>query len=197
MSEINAPCVYYTLPGAGNTERTLELAHKRARSLGIRKVLVASTSGATGARAIEVFRGLDVVVVTHSTGFSAPDTQKLTDGNRSAIEAAGATLLTCQHAFGGVGRAVRKKLGTYQIDEIMAYTLRTFSEGIKVVAELALMAADAGLVRTDEAVVAIAGSGGGADTAAVLKPSNAQTFFDLQFLEIICMPSPNHPQSSR
>ena len=195
MSETIAPCVYFAQPGAINTERALQLVHQRANALNIQKVLVASTRGATGARAVQVLRGLDLIVVTHSTGFSAPDTQQLTDTNRSAIEAAGATLLTSQHAFGGVGRAVRKKLGTYQIDEIMAYTLRTFSEGIKVAAELALMAADAGLVRTDEAIIAIAGTGGGADTAAVLKPTNAQTFFDLEFLEIICMPSPNHPLS--
>ena len=195
MSETIAPCVYFAQPGAINTERALQLVHQRANALNIQKVLVASTRGATGARAVQVLRGLDLIVVTHSTGFSAPDTQQLTDTNRLAIEAAGATLLTSQHAFGGVGRAVRKKLGTYQIDEIMAYTLRTFSVGIKVVAELALMAADAGLVRTDEAIIAIAGTGGGADTAAVLKPTNAQTFFDLEFLEIICMPSPNHPLS--
>jgi hypothetical protein len=57
---------------------------------------------------------------------------------------------------------------------------------------MALMAADAGLVRTDELVLAIAGTGRGADTAVVLKPANAQTFFDLRFLEIICMPAPGH-----
>jgi hypothetical protein len=107
--------------------------------------------------------------------------------------AAGVKILTAQHAFGGVGRAVRKKLGTYEVDEIMAFTLRTFCQGIKVAAEICLMAADAGLVRTDEPVIAIAGTGSGADTAAVLKPSNAQTFFDLRFLEIVCMPSPGHP----
>jgi hypothetical protein len=56
-----------------------------------------------------------------------------------------------------------------------------------------LMTADADLVRTDGPVIAIAGSGRGADTAAVLKPANAQDFFDLRFLEIICMPSPGHP----
>jgi hypothetical protein len=140
-----------------------------------------------------MFQGLDVVVVTHSTGFGEPDTQELTGGNRAAIEAAGAKILTCQHAFGGVGRAVRKKLGTYELEEIIAFTLRTFCEGIKVVAEMALMAADAGLVRTDEPVLAIAGTGRGADTAVVLKPANAQTFFDLRFLEIICMPAPGHP----
>jgi hypothetical protein len=192
-SETIAPCVYFAQTGPANTTRTLELAHARAEALGIRKILVATTSGATGVQAARIFQGLDLIVVTHSTGFQAPDVQMLTDENRGAIETAGATILTCQHAFGGVGRAVRKKLGTYEIDEIMAFTLRTFCQGIKVTAEMALMAADAGLVRTDEPVIAIAGSGRGADTAAILKPTNAQTFFDLRFVEIICMPSPWHP----
>jgi hypothetical protein len=169
------------------------LAEARAKALGIDKVVVATTGGATGARATEVLRGLEVVVVTHSTGFKAPDRQELSEANRRAIEAAGAQLLTCQHAFGGVGRAVRRKLSTYQVDEIMAYTLRTFCEGVKVAAEISLMAADAGLVRTDEPLIAIAGSGSGADTAVVLVPANAQDFFDLRFLEIICMPAPGHP----
>ncbi len=193
MSEIQAPCVYFSQTGPQNTARTLELVRFRAEALGIGKILVASTTGATGARAAQALRGFTVIVVTHSTGFKAPDTQELTAENRAAIEAAGAAILTCQHAFGGVGRAVRKRLGTYQVDEIMAFTLRTFSEGIKVAAEICLMAADAGLVRTDEPVIAVAGTGRGADTAAILMPSNAQTFFDLRFLEIICMPAPGHP----
>ncbi len=193
MSEITAPCICFTRTGPSNTGRTLELARARAEALGIRRVLVATTSGATGLQAARALQGLEVIVVTHSTGFLKPDTQELTDENRVAIEAAGASILTCQHALGGVGRAVRKKLGTYELEEIIAFALRTFCEGIKVAAEMALMAADAGLVRTDEPVIAIAGSGRGADTAAILKPANAQTFFDLRFLEIICMPSPGHP----
>jgi hypothetical protein len=191
--EIAAPCIYFAETGPANTARTLELARARARALGIRKILVATTSGATGAQAVQAFHGLDLLVVTHSTGFAEPDTQELTAENRAAIENAGVQILTCQHAFGGVGRAVRKKLDTYQVDEIIAYTLRTFCEGIKVTAEMALMAADAGLVRTDEPVIVIAGTASGADTAVVLKPANAQGFFDLRFLEIICMPSPCHP----
>jgi hypothetical protein len=193
MSEIAASCVYFTQRGPETTSRTLELARARAEELGIRQVLVATTGGATGVRAAQSLQGLEVVVVTHSTGFRAPDIQELTPENRAAIQAAGARILTCQHAFGGVGRAVRKKLGTYEIEEIIAFTLRTFCEGIKVAAEITLMAADAGLVRTDEPLIAIAGTGRGADTAAILKPTNAQTFFDLRFLEIICMPSPGHP----
>jgi hypothetical protein len=193
MSEILCPSVYFTQAGPRNTTRTLELAAARAQALGIGRVLVASTSGATGAQAAQSLQGLEVIVVSHSAGFSQPNVQGLAPENRAAIEAAGGRILTCQHAFGGVGRAVRKKLGTYELEEIIAYTLRTFCEGIKVVAEICLMAADAGLVRTDEPVIAIAGTGRGADTAAVLQPTNAQTFFDLHFLEIVCMPTPGHP----
>jgi hypothetical protein len=187
-SEIQVTAAYFEKPGKENTQRTLELAKRRAEELGIKTILVASTRGDTGVRACEAFRGYDVVVVTHSTGFKEPDFQELTDENRAAIEAAGGKILTSQHTFGGVGRAVRKKLGTYELEEIIAYTLRLFGEGMKVAVEICLMAADAGLVRTDEPVIAIAGTGRGADTAMVLKPANAQTFFDLKVLEVLCKP---------
>jgi hypothetical protein len=195
-SEVQVVATYFEKPGEENTERTLDLAKRRAEELGIKTILVASTRGETGVRACEVFQGYDVVVVTHSTGFKEPNHQELTEENRAAIEAAGGKILTCQHTFGGVGRAVRKKLGTYELEELIAYTLRLFGEGMKVVVEIAVMAADAGLVRTDEAasshvrsgVIAIAGTSKGADTAVVLTPANAQTFFDLEVLEILCKP---------
>ena len=78
---------------------------------------------------------------------------------RHKLESKGITVLTCQHAFAGIGRAVRNKLSTYQVDEIIAYTLRIFGQGTKVAIELALMAADAGLVRTDEDVISLGGTG--------------------------------------
>jgi hypothetical protein len=188
MSETIVQGVYFERQGRGNTERTLQIAKTRAEELGIRTILVATTSGATGVRAAEEFRGFNVVVVTHSTGFKQPNVQELTEKNRRAIEAAGAKILTCQHALGGVGRAVRKKLGTYELEEIIAYTLRIFGEGMKVACEITLMAADAGLVHTGEPAIAIAGSGQGADTAVVLRPANAQTFFDMRIMEILCKP---------
>ena len=196
MTEHSTRAIYFSRPGRANTERTLELARARAEELGIRTALVATTTGETGVRAARQLHDLDVIVVTHSAGFTAPDVQELTPENLGAIEAAGARILTGQHAFGGVNRAVRKKLATYQLDEIIAQTLRILGEGLKVVAEMALMAADAGLVRTDTPVIAIAGTGRGADTAALLLPTNAQTFFDLQIIEIICRPSPAHPSFS-
>lgn len=185
--------VYFQETGPDNTEHTLELAHARATDLGLDTIVVATTSGQTGLRAAERFHDLNVIVVSHSTGFKEPNTQELLPEHREAIEAAGAHILTAQHALGGVNRAVRMMLDTYQLDEIIAYTLRLFGQGIKVVAEMSLMVADAGLVRTDTPIMGIAGTGQGADTAAVILPTNAQTFFDLKILEIVCRPAPEHP----
>jgi len=83
---------------------------------------------------------------------------------------------------------VRKKLGTYQLEEIIAYTLRLFGEGTKVAIEIALMAADAGLVSTSQECISIGGTSEGADTALLLKPAHAQNFFDLKIMEILAKP---------
>ncbi len=188
MTETTVQAVYFDKQGRENTQRTLEIARARAEELGIETILVATTRGDTGVHAAQFLQGFNVIVVTHSTGFKELNTQELTDDNRAAIEAAGATILTCMHAFGGINRAVRKKLGTYELDEIIAYTLRIFGQGMKVCVEMALMAADAGLVTTGQPVVTVAGTGRGADTAVVLRPANAQDFFDLRVMEILCKP---------
>jgi len=187
-ADLIVPTVYFHKTGPVNTLRTLEIAGERADELGIRHILVATTRGRTGALAAERFRGKNVVVVTHAAGFAEPGRQELMPFYRKRIESAGARILTCQHAFGGVGRAVRKKLGTYELEEIMAYTLRVFGQGTKVAIEIALMAADAGLVSVNEPCLSIGGTGEGADTVLLLRPSNSQTFFDLLVMEILAKP---------
>jgi uncharacterized protein len=188
VADLTVPCTYFEQPGVQNTQRTLELVRERAEALGIAHVVVASTSGETGALAAEMLSDRSVVVVTHSTGFAGPNQQLLEPELRKRIEAAGGTILTCQHALGGVGRAVRRKLSTYQVDEIMAFTLRTFCQGIKVACEITVMAADAGLVPAGDEIIAVGGTGSGADAAAVIAAANAQDFFDLRVLEILCKP---------
>jgi hypothetical protein len=188
MNDTTIQSTFFHQPGPRNTARTLEIAKKRAEELNIHTILVASTRGDTGVQAAQQFSEYNVVVVTHAVGFGGPNTQELTDENRTAIEAAGADLLTCQHALGGISRAVRKKWGTYGVDEIVAQTLRLFGEGMKVCVEIALMAADAGLVRVGEPCIAIAGTGRGADTAVVLIPAHVQQFFDLRVMEVLAKP---------
>jgi hypothetical protein len=50
------------------------------------------------------------------------------------------------------------------------------------------MAADAGLIAVDRDVVAIAGTGRGADTALRIQPANTSRFFDLKIKEVIAKP---------
>jgi uncharacterized protein len=176
--------------GPRNTGDVLECMARRALELEIDRVLIPTCSGRTVLEALEVLPPeLQVVAVTHVTGFKRPDHQELDPGVRRDLESRGVTVFTGQHAFGGVGRAVRNKMATYQVDEIIANTLRTFGHGTKVAVELALMAADAGLVRTDTDVVSAGGTGVGIDTALVLRPANSFHFFDLKVREVICKPA--------
>lgn len=150
--------------------------------------MVATTNGDTAVKAAEIFSGLKVVAVTHVTGFRGPNTQECTDENRKLVESKGGVVLTTAHAFGGISRAMRNKFSTYVTGDIINNTLYIFGQGMKVVCEIALMAADSGLVRTDEEVISIAGTGRGADTAVVLTPVNTHDFFDLKVKEILCKP---------
>ena len=187
-SVLSGSCVYFKRTGRENTDKTLEVAAKKAEELGVQNVLVATTSGETGLMAANVFAVKNLIIVTHSTGFAKPGHQEFLPEFRKKIEEAGVKILTCQHALGGVGRAVRKKLGTYELEEIIAYTLRIFGEGTKVAVEIALMAADAGFIPTSEPCISIGGTDRGADTAILLKPAHAQNFFDLRIMEIFAKP---------
>jgi uncharacterized protein len=182
-------CRYYRKPGKANTRDVLDASGRRAGELGIKMILVPSVSGETALTASEVLGGTSqIIAITHVAGFDEPNVQEMSADNRRRLESAGVRIFTGQHTFGGVGRAVRNKLGTYQIDEIMAFTLRTFGQGTKVAVEIALMAADAGLVRTDEDIISMGGTGKGVDTALVIRPSNSFRFFELKVREVICKP---------
>jgi hypothetical protein len=183
-------CRYFTKPGPHNTDAALEESKKRAQALAIEKIVLSSCTGATARKALDLFGGnFSLVIVTHVTGFKEPNYQELPEEERTYLVGRGAHVLTSQHSFGGVGRAFRNKTGTYQIEEIIAYTLRTFGQGTKVAIEIALMAADAGLIRTGEDIISIGGTVRGVDTALVLRGVNTHNFFDLKVREVICKPS--------
>ena len=180
--------VYFENPGRENTDEALRIARHRAEELGIKSILVASTTGDTAVRAMDAFQGLRVIVVTHVTGFPAPDVQEFTEESRQTVESKGGIIVTAAHAFTGISRAMSNKYGAPGPGYIISDTLRTFGQGMKVAFEIALMAADAGVVRTDEDVVSIGGTGRGADTAIVLSPVHTHNFFDLKVKEILCKP---------
>ena len=185
---IETKTIYYESRGPENTEETLQLAKERADVLGISDIVVASYTGRTGVQASQVFTGHNLVVVAGVTGFLEPNKVAMVAENQAAIENADGNVLFAGHAFGMTGRAVNRKFGAIQVDEVIANVLRLLSQGVKVGCEIVCMATDAGLVRAGEEVIAIAGTGKGADTAIVLAASNTHTFFDTKILEIICKP---------
>ena len=180
--------VYFENRGKENTEETLSLARSRAEELGIRNIVVASYTGYTGALASEVFKGYNLVVSAGMMGFREPNQHRMVEESREKIESNGGKVFYHLHAFGGLGRAVKQRFGPIQVDEIIANTLRLFSQGVKVALEISCMACDAGLIESGEECIAIGGTGGGADTAVVLLPSNTHRFFDTKVLELICKP---------
>ena len=184
--------VYFEKPGGEeNTKNTLALAKARADALGIKTVVVASTVGGTAVKAVAIFKGYKVVVVTHTSGFLGANTQEFTEENRKAVEKKGGIILTTTHAMGGIHRALNPAVmpsPSSAIGDVVANTLRMFGQGMKVACEIAAMAADAGLVRTDTEIVSIGGTGRGADTAVILQADYVHRFFNLKVKEIICKP---------
>jgi hypothetical protein len=179
---------YFDKPGPENTEECIQHAKEASEMLKIQTVLIATTTGKTGLQAVEALNSQNVIVVTHASGFREVNHQELLQENRERIEALGGRILTCQHALAGISRAVRFKFKTIEIDEIIANSLRIFGQGLKVAVEISMMAADAGLIRTDEDVIAIGGTDSGADTAAIIRPANVSRFFDLKVRAFICKP---------
>jgi len=180
--------VYFDKAGPENTDATLRVVKEWADRLDIVDVVVATTSGATGIKAAQLLNKHHVLVVTHAAGFQNENDEELLPDYKSKIEGLGARILTCQHAFGGVNRAVRYKFSTYELDELIANALRIFGQGVKVAAEIVLMATDAGLLKSDRDVIAIGGTESGADTAILVKPANTFRFFDLKIRGILCKP---------
>ncbi len=183
--------VYFEEKGEKNTDETLRLAKERALELDIKHVVVASTSGKTGKKAIDVFEGtgVNVVVVSHQFGYKKPNKLEMDEDLRKFIESK-AKLVVGSDLFTTVPK-LTQKCGGWNPFNIVADTLRLFCEGMKVCIEIAVMASDAGAIPTDEEVIAVAGTTRGADTAIVLKPANVHRFFEIDVREIICMPRVN------
>lgn len=180
--------MYFDKPGAENTGPALEIAIKTCGERGIKHLVVASTFGATAKKALEMIngKGINLVVVTHNYGFSGEGKCEFSPDLRCEIERAGHKVLSGTLVTRSLGKAIAVKMG-WSESEVVANTLRIFGQGVKVCAEMACMAADHGLVPVDDCVF-VAGTGRGADTAAVIRPAASNDFFSLKVREILCKP---------
>lgn len=177
---------YFEKPGSENNSEVVRLALKRARELNISTLVVASNSGVTAELFLD--QGVQVVCVTHHVGYAGSGVDEMEKERRKSLEDQGVKVLTTTHLFAGIDRAVRLQSGGLYPGEIVAQTLRIFGPGVKVGIECSVMALDAGLIEFGEKVIAIGGTGRGADSAIVLTPNHSNYFFKTQVHEIICKP---------
>ena len=174
-----------------NTATTLQLAFNKAIELSA-DIVLSTTTGASALAAVEQaastgFQGR-IIVVTHVWGMKNSGENELLEENRQKLEDSGALIVTAAHALSGTERAISGKFGGAYPVEIMAHTLRMFSQGVKVCVEIATMALDAGAIKTPKPIVSIGGTGSGLDTACVITPGYSAKIFDMRVHEILCKP---------
>jgi hypothetical protein len=177
--------VYFEKPGVGNTEETLRLAVERAQARCIKKIVLASTRGDTARLAAERLAGTGITMTVIPHQYSGGREQRFPLELKESLEKQG------HHVHFATSLFATENLYGSPIPRVMAFLLRTFSQGMKVCVEMMLMVVDGGFVASGEQVIAIAGSGRGADTAIVAIAASSRNLPDLHIMEIICKPLQN------
>ena len=182
---------YFEKRGAVNTEKTIDIALRFCEEKYIGKIVVASSTGRTVLRVKEkAMAGLEVIGVTYSAGSKYREEVEEFNKSRSALENKGILLVRGLHALSATERSFENKYKNGLLPlSIVADTLRMFSQGMKVCVEIAVMAAEHGFITSDEDVVAVGGSGHGADTAVMMRSAYAGNMFDTRIKAVLCMPA--------
>lgn len=182
--------IYFEKPGRDNTSACLEVVKQAIKEGGYKHLVVASTTGDTGLLFSDAVKGsgINIVVVTHSSGFKESNTIEMPEDMRKKIEGNGARVYTGSMLTHSIETAFSSKFSGLYPTLIVAQSLRRFGEGPKVCCEIVMMAVDAGLIPEGEEVLAVAGTARGADTVTVIKSAASKRFLDLRVLEILAKP---------
>ena len=126
-------------------------------------------------------------MVVHSVGFKDPNQNSFSQKARIEIEALGGKILQSTMPFHSINDAIRAKSGT-SVETLIADTLRMMGQGTKACVEIVAMACDNGLIESGRNVLAIGGTGKGADTVLVVRSANSKRLFDMRIVEVIAKP---------
>ncbi len=175
--------IYFEKSGKGNTAEVIRLVKERAQARGIDRFVVASTRGGTAKDFMDAVEGTDhrLIIVPWQFGFKGeeqPFPHELAGELRAKDH---------QVHFGTMLFHTTEFYGT-SAPQAMANLLRTFGQGTKVCLEILLMACDGGCIKIGEKVIAVAGTGAGADTALVATAAPTTRLGSLRIHEIICKP---------
>jgi uncharacterized protein len=191
MSDLlESTVAYFTKKGPVNTEKTLEIALSRAKAANIGKIVVASSTGETALKLHRMAENsVKIIAVTYNAGSRFQKEVEQFNKNHETLLQKEILVVRGLHAFSGTEKGFSGHYKTNFLPlNIVADTLRMFSQGVKVCVEIAIMAAEHGFVTPEEEIVAVGGSGHGADTALIMKPVFAADLFKAKIKALLCMP---------
>jgi hypothetical protein len=196
MNEMTTEITYLPYCGEANTETVLRLAKQRAVDRGIAQVVVASETGRSALKALDIMQGsASLVVVTHYPATTWGPEGKIPIGLqrpeyasvRQQLLAGGAQIVQGTVPFAPPSRSLD---WDYPTPEAMVdKTLELWGAGSKIAIEVAVMATDAGAVENGQEVISCAGTYKGLDTALVVRATYSMNFFrEFEVREIIVKP---------
>jgi hypothetical protein len=188
---------YFKEPGEQNTEYVLEAVLKRVDKGGISKVIVASTSGETALKFAQALQGKVELFCVSEAPFRREWNEAwpcLTSENYETLKKLGVTVINNVPYVFHDSVVEGARWNADAPERLVKETLYCFGQGLKVAVEVALIAVSCGFVPPFEDVIAVGGSGRGADTAIILRGTYPASMFDkepgkrLEIREIIAMP---------
>ncbi|MBN1452903.1 MAG: hypothetical protein JW963_17930 [Anaerolineales bacterium] len=197
MKDVIRNITYFPYCGEVNTQYVLQLARERADELGIGKVVIASETGRSALKALEIFRGSDaqLIVVTHYPATTIGPKGRIPIGlKRSEYASRLETLLENNVKIVQGTRPLAPPSRSIQWNAptpegMMDKTLEIFGAGTKIAIEASIMATDAGEVEEGEEIVSCAGTFKGLDTALIARATYSMNFFkEFEIHEIIARP---------
>jgi len=199
MVDVTRACLYLEKPGRNNTDKVVEVVMQRLAEGGLKTVVVASTTGYTARKmseALEAQRGVALISVAEGAlmrewGAEYPSLRPET---KQELEDRGVTVadkipyLLHNSPFEYTQWKVPTPEG------IVTETLYAFGQGLKVAVEVVLIAVASGFLEPFQEVIAVGGTGRGADTAIVAYATYPNHLFSqdqakrFRIRELLCKP---------
>jgi hypothetical protein len=195
--DIERKITYFRYCGEVNTEKVLHAAKLRCEEKGLNKVVIASETGRSAIKALNIFKGtkIKLIVVTHYPATTWGPKGDIPIGLKrkeyaktlKKLEENGVKIVQGTRPFAPPTRSINWEFPTPE--GIIDKTLEIFGAGTKIAIEAAVMATDAGEVDAGEEIVSCAGTYKGLDTALVVKTAYSGGFFkEFEVREIIAKP---------
>lgn len=212
MDDLTLSITLFAEPGPQNTETTLQRALERARALSIAHVIVATDTGKTARRALEVFPRppFTIVAVSNPPGIDLPvaslhDYLPRFKEHRRSLEAKGVKSVPASLASAAASELERAGATVRRVDwaGVSTFTnadlgaLDRVGVGLRVGVTIALTAHLTRAIPPGVDVVTLSGTGfggGGADTALVVR--TAAAWCDWRVLETIVRPRVSPPSEA-